>query len=140
MPEFTTPLGTLFGTDHPTPYVVGVLDAPDQTAQAVEALRNAGFAGEAVRRWQSEQVLENHRTFMEQKGLIQRIGSAIDSDEQDALQDYLEQARKGRQFLMVSVLESGQEEQVHRILAAHGAHHLTYYGEGVYRDLDLEPE
>lgn len=128
MPEFTGALGNASGRYYPKGWIVAVIHERAQAEQAAEELRAAGFADEDVRLFSGAEVLELDRAFNEQRSLGQRLGGLLPSDQGAAQQEYLDEARRGRHFVLVHA--SGPEmERPRAILASHRAHVMRHYGE-----------
>jgi hypothetical protein len=133
--ELKGPLATLWGTYYPKGYVVAVVHEREAADRAAAALRAAGFGEEDVRVHTGQEVVDRHERFRASMSVGQRIGAGLPSDEHEALNDYLEEARQGRHFLTV---HAPAHELVHRardVLRGYGGHAMRYYGELTIEDL-----
>jgi hypothetical protein len=117
---------TLFGTFYPTGYIVAVTDARDDAEAAQAELVQAGFT--ELRIWSAAEVQERHQAFLDQRSLLQRIGSAVAADEKLVLDEYLQSAQDDHTFLTVHIPNADQVNQARDILVAHHAHQVHYYG------------
>lgn len=132
MPEFTGALGNAWGHYYPKGWVVAVIHERAEAERAAEALRTAGFADEDVRLFSGREVLELDRAFDEQRSIGQRLGGLLSSDEAAAQQEYLDEARRGRHFVLV---HASGPERAGAILASHEAHAMRHYGDLAITDL-----
>ncbi len=136
MEELKGPLATLWGVYYPTGYVVAVLDDADAAARAAQSLTASGFSDEDVRVHRAEEILERHERVIRGQNLPQRVVGAIDSDEREARDEYIAEARQGR---VVVTVHAEHEEQVHKARAAlvgHGAYAIRHYDKTVLHDLN----
>jgi hypothetical protein len=132
------PLANHFGTYYPTGYVVAVLE-PQAVAGAVDALRAGPCAPDEVRPFSGQEVLDLAAGAERAQTPLQRLESALASDEGEAQTEYLDEARRGRSFLVVHAPDAGQTERVRQVLAAHGARQMRHYGRLVMTDLSGGP-
>lgn len=133
--ELKGPLATLWGVYYPTGYVVAVLDDADAAAQATQSLTAAGFSDEDIRVRPAGEVLERHERTMQGRNIAERLVGAIHSDEREALDEYIAEARNGKDFVTV---HAEHEEQVHKARAAlvgHSAYAIRHYDKTVLHDL-----
>lgn len=111
----------------PHKYVHSVFDTLEGAAQAVNALRAAGYdAGDIhlMASWDFVEAVE--RKNQKQENLFQSLThffSSIDSSLDDA---YLHEARRGRHIVAVRSASDEQIRQIGNLLAAHHAHLVTY--------------
>jgi hypothetical protein len=136
MSEITGPLANAFGAYYPTGYVVAVLHERENADHAQAALESGGFARDDVRVFSGAEVLEIDRRYHEQAGLVQRMASHIASDERTAQEEYLAEARHGRNFVTIHAATTEQVHAAQSILKAHGGHQIRYYGNLAITDLD----
>ena len=130
------PLGTLMGTYYPMGYVVAVIDDAAEAERASEALRRTGWAGGDVRVLTGDEVLADHRAFLEDRSLLERAESLLASDEVDAQGEYLDEADQGRRLVTVRAETPEQAERAAAVLRAHHGRLMRHYGRLVVRDLD----
>lgn len=133
------PLGVSFGTYYPEGYIVAVVDSAETAELGAAELRSAGFAEDDVRTYSGEWVVENHEAFLRQRSVLQRIGSVFASDEKEAVDEYIEEARRGRHFVTVRASDEEQMERARQVLAAKGAYKMRHYGPSVMTDLSSRP-
>jgi hypothetical protein len=136
MTQHTGPLATLMGTYYPMGYVVAVIDDAAEAERASEALRRTGWAGGDVRVLAGDEVLADHRAFLEDRSPLQRVESLLASDEVDAQEEYLGEADQGRNLVTVRAETPEQVERAAGILRAHHGRLMRHYGRLVVRDLD----
>jgi hypothetical protein len=133
------PFGVSFGTYYPEGYIVAAVDSAETAEQAVAELRGAGFTEGDVRTYSGQMVVENHEAFQRQRSVLQRIESAFASDEKEAVDEYIEEARRGRHFITVRAPDEEQIERARQVLAATGAYKMHHYGPSVMTDLSSRP-
>ncbi|MDQ3699466.1 MAG: hypothetical protein M3442_00925 [Chloroflexota bacterium] len=137
--DFEGPTGVAFGTYYPKGYVVAVVDSAEMAEQAASELRSGGFTEGDVRTYSGQTVVENHEQFLRQRNVLQRIGSAFASDEKEAVDEYIEEARRGRHFITVHAPEEEHMERARQVLAPKGAYKMRHYGPSVMTDLSSHP-
>lgn len=121
----------MLGVWYPKDYVVAALDAADGEA-AVEELLAAGFGGNAIHLHDSAQVLQNAATIYDQRTRLQRAGAAFTgavTDEGLLGREYIDEANAGASLLAVRASEPLLADEAGRILAAHGARRIRFYGD-----------
>ena len=121
----------MLGVWYPKDYLVAALDAADAVA-AVEDLLAAGFGDNAIHLHDSERVLRNATVIHEQRGPLQRAGAALSgavTDEGLMSEEYLDEAKAGASLLAVRASEPPLANEARRILAAHGARRMRFYGD-----------
>lgn len=121
----------MLGVWYPKDYVVAAVDASNGGA-AVEDLLAAGFGGNAIHLHDSARVLQNVATISDQRTPLQRAGAAVSgslTDEGLLSQEYLDEARAGASLLAVRASEPPLADEAGRILAAHGARRIRFYGD-----------
>jgi hypothetical protein len=137
----TIPLTGLFsqmlGVWYPRHYVVSAIDAAEGL-RALEDLLAAGFGRNGIYLRDSASVREIQRQIRAQRTPLQQAGAAFAravSDEGVMAEEYFEEARQGASLLAVLCPESKLVDDARRVLKAHGARHLRYYGETTITDL-----
>ena len=133
--QFTGPLGTMFGTFYPLGYVVAAFDDGQRARQTLEGLQGAGCQNREARLLSGDEVLATHEAFLRQRNLAQRIAGAFDSEERDALEDYLELARQGHHFVIAEAPTEAEIQRALPVLREHGGHKIRHYGRAVITDL-----
>jgi hypothetical protein len=129
--ELTGVFAQMLGVWYPKDYIVAAIDAADGAA-AVEELLAAGFGTNAVHLHDSARVLQNAATIYGQRSALQRAGAALTgavTDEGLLSQEYLEEATAGSSLIAVRASEPPLAEEAHRVLAAHGARRMRFYGD-----------
>ncbi len=129
--ELTGVFAQMLGVWYPKDYVVAAIDADDGAA-AVEELLAAGFGTNAVHLHDSVRVLQNVATIYDQRSALQRAGAAFTgavTDEGLLSQEYLDEATAGSSLIAVRASEPPLAEEAHRVLAAHGARRMRFYGD-----------
>jgi hypothetical protein len=121
----------MLGVWYPKDYLVAALDAADARA-AVDDLLAAGFGDNAIHLHDSERVLRNATVIHEQRGVLQRAGAALSgavTDEGLMSEEYLDEAKAGASLLAVRASEPPLTNEARRILAAHRARRMRFYGD-----------
>ncbi len=136
MEEQQGPFATLWGVYYPTGYVVAILPDDDTARQASEALTAAGFAADDVRVHPGQEVVGRHEQFLKDRSLAQRVLAAIHSDEREALDEYIEEAREGSAFVTVHAPREDRVRQAHAVLADQGAYGMRHYDRTALHELD----
>ncbi len=129
--ELSGVFAQMLGVWYPKDYIVAAID-PANGAAAVEALLAAGFGTNAVHLHDSARVLQNAATIYDQRSRLQRAGAAVTgavTDEGLLSQEYLEEATQGSSLIAVRASEPPLAEEAHRILGAHGARRMRFYGD-----------
>ncbi len=129
--ELTGVFAQMLGVWYPKDYLVAAIDAADGAA-AVEELLAAGFGTNAVHLHDSVRVLLNAATIYDQRSRLQRAGAALTgavTDEGLLSQEYLEEATAGSSLIAVHASEPPLAEEARRVLAAHGARRMRFYGD-----------
>lgn len=121
----------MLGVWYPKDYLVAALDAADARG-AVNDLLAAGFGDNAIHLHDSGRVLRNAALIHEQRGVLQRAGAALSgavTDEGLMSEEYLDEAKSGASLLAVRASEPPLADQARRILAAHRARRMRFYGD-----------
>ena len=127
----------LLGVWYPKHYVLAAINATDGPA-AMEALRSAGFGSNAVRLEDGGGVGRIRAAIYEQRTPLQRAGAAVSralTDEGLMSQDYFEEAEAGASLIAVLAPEPRLVTEAGRIIAAHGARRVRFYGDLTITDL-----
>ena len=135
--EARGPAAMAFGVYYPKGYLVAVVEDEARANAGAADLRAKGFTEVAT--WSGEQVLSNHEQLTGQRSVLQRLESLIASDEKEAVEEYLDSARRGRHFVTVLAPSSEEMTSASTILHAHGAYKMHHYGERVMTDLSSRP-
>ena len=137
MNETFTAGDILFGVFYPRGYLVAVFDEPDQAQQALDVLVAQGIARDATRLWTGEGALAYHDQLKGNLGIMSQLAAKLPASraEQAALDRYLTDAREGRAFVTVHVVDDDQLERVRDLLAASGGDAMRYYGRWATREL-----
>lgn len=124
--HYEPPPGTLLGIFYPRDFVVAMVADAGDAERVAAALREADFTDVGV--WSGDDVLRNHQQFLERRGLGQRLGSSLASEEKDVMTTYLDSAGRGEHLIQIHLDREGDTERVAAILADHGAHAIHRYG------------
>ena len=125
----------ILGNWYPTDCVVALLSTEDAKT-AIEMLRQAGFESEAIRHWTSEQMLEQVEAKEDSGGIksVFRILQRGLTDDGGALNVYEQGAKYGLDVVAVYAPNEQAREGAHKILAAHLATHIKYFGQYAVTD------
>ncbi len=129
---------SMFGVFYPKHYIVTIFGDQSDADSAVADLMAAGFATKDVGTWPGSEVVANHEAYVADRGLLQKIGSRLPSEEHDVLNDYIEQGRAGAVFLTVFAPEEGQRQTAAPILANNDGALMRYYGDNTITNLTLD--
>ena len=117
------------GMHYPVGHLVGVLRTGDEAEQAAQSLYAAGYTDiEVLEGPGAEEILESTEHAASPLARGWKRLSVYLSDETDAVQAASDALNQGHAIVMVYASDKAQEDQAERILRAHGAHGLTYYG------------
>lgn len=126
---------TLWGTFYPRGYIVGVVHDWHKAEEAAEKLRAAGFPEGEVHTHSAQDVLARHEELMKNRNLAERIAGSLPSDEGAAVDEYLDEARKGSCFVTVHAPENAQVARAREILRDQGVHAMRHYERSTITDL-----
>lgn len=118
---------TMMGVPYWEGFLVSVIDDDAVADRAVTELRAAGFSDDDARSFRGDFVVKNHDTFMAHRSFSQRVGMALSVDERTLMNEYLDEMRKGHNFVEVRVPDEDTMNRAHTILVAHNAHHRRHY-------------
>jgi hypothetical protein len=135
--EARGPAAMAFGVFYPKGYLVAVVEDEERANAGAADLREKGFTDVAT--WSGEQVLSSHEQLTSHRSVLQRLESLIASDEKEAVEGYLDSARRGRHFVTVLAPSSEEMTSASTILHGHGAYKMHHYGERVMTDLSSRP-
>ena len=123
------------GSWNPVGCLVSVIDDPRQAAHAVMALRASGFPPEHVRLIPPNDLLASVGGSGQRGGLIARVVCTLVDWSDNAIfaAEYLDEARRGHQVVMVYAPALEQANQAHMAIRRHGAHKVRHYGSWVVR-------
>ena len=125
------------GVWYPKNYVLAAIDATDGPA-AVKALLSGGFGSNSVRLEDSARVRQIRAAIYEQRTPLQRAAATVSrtlTDEGLMSQEYFEEAEAGASLIAVLAPEPRLVDEARRILAAHGARRMRFYGDMTITDL-----
>ena len=128
-------LRTSLGGWNPVGCLVSVIDDPREAAHAVMALRASGFPPEHVRIIPPNDLLASVGGSGQRGGLIARVVCMLAdwSDNTIFAAEYLDEARRGHQVVMVYAPALERADQAHVVVGHHGAHMVRHYGPWVVR-------
>jgi hypothetical protein len=127
----------MLGVWYPRNYIVAAIDPADGAA-AVKALLSAGFGGNAVHLHDGARIGQIRAAIYEQRTPLQRAGADVSralTDEGLMSQEYFEEAEAGASLIAVLAPEPRLVTEARRILAAHGARRMRFYGDLTITDL-----
>jgi hypothetical protein len=117
-------------------YFVAILTDTDEGVRAEAALEDAGIAPHDLKLYTSEEILEIHERYVEQRTLAGKVVGVFMDD--DAGRDlYLAYAEEGRSALWVHLPDKADVPKVLRVLADHGYLRARYYGEDRVEEFHL---
>ena len=125
----------ILGNWYPTDCVVALLST-DDARTAIEALQQAGIESESIRHWTSKEMLEQVDQKEESggvKSLFRSLQRGL-TDDSGALNVYEQGARYGMDVVAVYAPNEQAREGAHKILAAHLATHIKYFGQFAITD------
>lgn len=126
---------TLWGTYYPRGYIVGVVHDWRKAEAAAAKLREAGFPEAEVHTHTAQDVLARHEEFQKNRNVVQRIAGAIPTDEGAAVDEYIDEARKGSCFVTAHAPERAQVARARDILWDEGVHAMRHYERSTITDL-----
>jgi len=135
MDEERSPLATALGTYSPRHYLIAVFDDPARAANALNALRDVGFADSVAAICPGPQFLENWADFARRRGPIERLADLYPAEEHAALDEYLAEAERGASFISVHVTDPPDITRARDLLKPLGGHAMRYYGDLTISDL-----
>lgn len=127
----------MLGVWYPKDYIVAAID-PAEGDAAADDLLSAGFGSNSIHLHDSVRVCQIGAEIYEQRTPMQRAGAAFSraiTDEGLMSQEYVEEAKAGASLIAVRASEPPLAEEARRILAAHGARRMRYYGDRSVTDL-----
>ncbi|HLV97418.1 MAG TPA: hypothetical protein VKT82_01965 [Ktedonobacterales bacterium] len=136
-------LGMLVGDWHTEHYVAGVIDDLDEAEQARSALEQAGWKADEVRLFRGKPAVQKIEQIEAERSLPERLAATVrgaTSDEGPISEVYETEAEQGHQILAVYAHDPAEVERARRILAAHQAHALEYFGSWVITDLPAQED
>ena len=125
----------ILGNWYPTDCVIALISA-DDAQKAIDALRQAGFEGDNVRHWTSQEMLgmiADKESEGGIKGLFRNLQRDL-TDDDGALNVYEQGAKYGQDVLAVYAPNEQAREAAHQIFAANLANHIKYYGKFAVTD------
>ena len=125
---------------YPRKYVHSVFDDLQDAAQAIQALRAAGYdAGEIHFMESRDYVQAVERGNQQQSGLFNQLMRFVSSFDYDFADMYLREAYRGHHILAVRLSRYEQIEQVRDLLAPRHAHLIKYIDTWTVADLSPSP-
>ena len=126
----------ILGNWYPTDCVIALVTTEDAQT-AIDALRGAGFEGDAVRHWTGQQMLDFIAT-REDEGGVKAFFRGLQrnmTDDDGSLNVYEQGARYGQDVLAAYAPNEQARQAAHQILSANRASHIKYYGQFAITDL-----
>jgi len=126
----------ILGNWYPVDCVVALLST-DDARTAIETLQASGIEPQNIRHWTSKQMLAQVDE-KEESGGIKSIFRSLQrglTDDSGALNVYEQGARYGQDVVAVYAPNEQARAGVHKILSAHLASHIKYFGKFAITDL-----
>ena len=123
----------------PNNHVFGVLTGRASAAEVEQLLKREGF--DEVAEFRGEELADAVDPHGEKSGIIGSIVKGIQdhlSEEQNYLQQYVEEARRGREVVAVGVHSDDQVGAARNLLQQHGAENIRFFGRLAVHDLTPE--
>jgi hypothetical protein len=127
-----------FGIFYPKDYIVATFKTQEQIDQAVAALAQAGYTGDNVLPFTSEEVLARHAQEEADMDGWERFKSKVGSvfgDESHFLQQSLDLARDGYQFILIYAPDETDEARVGQALVTLMPQSVRKYNELAIEDI-----
>ena len=126
------------GAHAPRHSLIAAFAGPSLAAAAHSALLDAGFSESATAICAGPDFLMSWQDAMSHQGFLARLAGLYPSEEHEALQDYLTEARRGA--VLVAIHLDNHEEVVRAasVLKPLGAFDMRYFGNLTITDLTLD--
>jgi hypothetical protein len=111
--------------------LMAVLDQPEATAPAKEALVREGFAPDAITVLQGDRDADRIDSFGRSSGPLRKLWRVVQFTQADQMVDlvvYEAALRDGRAVITVHARRAEERERAKRVLAAAGAHFMNFFG------------
>ncbi|HUY78612.1 MAG TPA: hypothetical protein VMV29_17710 [Ktedonobacterales bacterium] len=122
-------------------WVVGVIDNPADAEQAVQDLRNAGFAEDEIVLLHGPDAVRAFQTREAHQGPFRRFLSFIVGDTNDIsgfARDYADEAGMGHSVISVYAPQAEDVAQAQQTIEAHGGHRVKHYGQWTVNHLSMQ--
>lgn len=128
-------LATALGTYAPRQDLIAVFDDPVLAETAIRSLRDAGFPDATTAICSGPDFLMSWQEAASQRGIVARLAGLFPSEEHDALEDYLAEARHGASLVAVHL--AGHEDVIRArdVLKPLGAYDMRYFGDLTITDV-----
>ena len=115
---------------YPNDCVMGVIDSPEQAAQAGEALRAAGISHEDITTFRGHRGAMTIDSTGRYHGVLARLVRVLEaaSMDEDHASRYEREADAGHIVLAVHLPHERHRGDVERIFRDHGGHFVNWYG------------
>ncbi len=123
------------GEFYPLDDIIAVLQDEATGTQVQQALVTAGIPATDIDVIDGAWFIEHGRELKAQRGLAERLGGLLASEERGYVEEYEEEARQGRTLIAVHAKTDATAETVRQVLAQHGARRMRHYREHVIEDL-----
>jgi|SRR5579859_1234315 len=136
-------LGTLLGAWHTENYIVAVIDDLTEAEQAVAELQQGDWQPADVRLFRGKPSARQIGAIEEHRSAPARLAAAVrgaSSEEGPISELYEQEAQQGHQIVAVYAADDEQVERARRILAAHQAHAIEYFGSWAITDLPRQED
>lgn len=126
---------TALGTYAPRHSLIAVFDDPVLADAAIRALGDAGFPDSTTAICSGPDFLMSWHDAVNQRGIVARLAGLFPSEEQDALEDYLAEARRGASLVAVHLAGHEDVIRTREVLKPLGAFDMRYFGDLTITDV-----
>ena len=112
---------------NPEGFLVAILENSEACERARTALLEAGFGESHLRIYTSQEILEDHETFLKSRSRTRRMVGGL-TDDQATIALYFGYAREGRGALWIHVPEKFDANRATRCLVDQEVLHYRYFG------------
>jgi hypothetical protein len=129
---------TSFGVFYPEKAIIAVIAAASDAERARQAVIGSGIPEERVHEFDSEFVLKRAEQAQADESVGDKVGRILTfffSDTGRYEDEYLQEARKGSNFLLIQDLTEEEANGLSPILAANNCYIARYYGGSTVADL-----
>lgn len=123
-----------FGVFKPVDHVVISFPEAAQAGRAADALSEAGYVGQAVRRYTDRQMIEQIDQDIARASPLASLGQEL-----NLVRAHRDLAEQGYHWLVVHVGDDAQAAQVAELVRQHGAERAQHYGHFIVEELIERP-
>jgi hypothetical protein len=128
-------LATSLGTYAPRHYLIAAFNDSALATMAYRALLDAGFPDAATALCPGPDFVMSWQDAASHQGFLARLVGLFPSEEHDALEDYLAEARRGASLVAVHLDGHAEVIQARDVLKPLGAFDMRYFGDLTITDL-----